>query len=451
MNLCRPLILLVVCVAFPLTAAGADDATDWPSFRGPRGSGVADGFPVLSEWNVDAAAGEIEGVLWQTRVPGLGHSSPIVSGDRIFLATAIASDGDAPLQVGRGGAPDAADDNGEQSWVVLCYDKRTGDELWRKTAHQGRPRATRHAKATHANTSVAVEGNHVVAFFGSEGIHCYDLEGNLHWSRDLGVVDISKYGIGWGYASSPAIHNDRIAIVCDDPENPFLAVLRLSDGEELWRVSRKDVCERSWGTPFIQSGPARTQVVVNGWPWIVAYDFESGDELWRIRGGGDNPVPTPFESHGSIYITNAHGAQSPIYVVRPDASGDISPTDEAGVDESIVWSTTRGGSYMSTPVVYRDHLYLGNSNGVVRCFNALTGQKVYEKRLASGAGILSSLVAAEGKIYCASENGTVYVLAAGPEFKVLARNKMGQPCFATPAISQGVLYFRTTERLVAIQ
>jgi outer membrane protein assembly factor BamB len=216
-------------------------------------------------------------------------------------------------------------------------------------------------------------------------------------------------------------------------------------------VSRKDICERSWGTPFIHSNQVRTQVVVNGWPWIVAYDFETGDEFWRIRGGGDNPVPTPFEAHGWIYVTNAHGAQSPIFVVRPEANGDISPSAEEGINESIVWSTTGGGSYMSTPVVYRGYLYLGNSNGVGRCFNALTGQKVYEKRLGMGAAILSSLVAAEGKIYCASENGTVYVLAAGPDFKLLARNRMGQPCFATPAISQGVLYFRTTGSLLAIE
>ena len=450
---------LLVCVSIPMSTSGADPVTDWPTFRGPAGNGVADGFPVRSSWNADAEAGEIDGILWRIEVPGLGHSSPIVSGHRVFLATAIAADGKAPLQVGRGGRPDAADDNGEQSWVILCYDKSTGKELWRKTAHSGRPRATRHAKATHANTSVVVDGDHVVAFFGSEGLYCYDLEGNLEWSQDLGVIDISKYGIGWGYASSPAIHNNRIAVVCDDPKNPFLAMLRLSDGEDVWRMSRKDICVRSWGTPFIHSSAKRTQVVVNGWPWIVGYDFDSSDELWRIRGGGDNPVPTPFEANGWIYITNAHGAQSPIYVVRPDATGDISPpekTQEANddpkiaADQPIVWSTQRGGSYMSTPVVYQDYLYLGNSNGVVRCFNAKTGDKVYEQRLGGGASILASLVAADGKIYCASENGTVYVLAAGPDFKVLASNKMGQPCFASPAVSNGVLFFRTTDSLVAI-
>ena len=146
--------------------------------------------------------------------------------------------------LGAGGQPTAADDAREHRWVIFCYDKFTGKELWRKTAHKGSPRATRHVKATQANTSLALDGKNLIAFFGSEGLYCYDLDGNLKWSKDLGVINISKYGIGWGYASSPAIHQDRIALTCDDPSNPFLVVLRLSDGEELWRVSREGVSER---------------------------------------------------------------------------------------------------------------------------------------------------------------------------------------------------------------
>ena len=429
---------------------GPTSQTDWTSFRGRGSRGIADGFPVPEKWNADETAGDINGVLWSTQVPGLGHSSPVISGERIFLTTAIAAETAAPLNVGRGGGRDAADDNGEQLWLVLCYDRRTGVELWRKTAHQGRPRVTRHVKATHANTSVAIAGDNVVAFFGSEGIHCYDLDGNLKWTRDLGIINISKYGIGWGYASSPAIHNHRIVIVCDDPDKPFVAALRLSDGGFIWRQSRQDICERSWGTPFIHSSHSRTQTVVNGWPWIVSYDLETGVELWRIRGGGDNPVPTPFEANGWIYITNAHGAESPIFVVRPDANGDISPPRDSGSNQSILWSTRRGGSYMSTPVVYGDYLYLGNTNGVIRCFQAKTGEKIYEQRLGARASIYSSLVAADGKIFCASENGTVYVVKTGPEFKVLAENQMGKPIFASPAIADGTLFFRTTGTLVAI-
>lgn len=433
------------------SASRPASGSDWPCFRGQAGRGVADGYPVRTQWNADDTSGEMSGVLWAVKVPGLGHSSPVVVGDRVFLATAIAADGQAPLHVGKGGQPDAADDHGEQSWVVLCFDRRSGEELWRRTAHQGPPQATRHAKATHANTTVAVAANNVVAFFGSEGIHCYDLDGKRKWSRDLGVINISKYGIGWGYASSPAIHRDRIVIVCDDPANPFIAALQLSNGEEVWRTSRKEICERSWGTPFIYETSSRSQAVINGWPWIVSYDLNSGGELWRIRGGGDNPVPTPFEANGLIYVTNAHGAQSPIFVVRPDATGDITPPEDSGSNDSILWSTLRGGSYMSTPVVYGDYLYLGNTNGIVRCFHAQTGEQIYEKRLGSGAAITASLVAANGNIYCASENGAVYVLEAGPEFNLLSRNEMGQPCLATPAISRGVLFIRTVDRLVAVK
>lgn len=423
----------------------------WTTFRGSDGRGVAAGFSVRTEWNAVADSDAAEGVLWSVDVPGLAHSSPVIKGDHIFLATAIAADGTAPLKVGRGGRPDAADDNGEQSWIVLCYDRLSGKEVWRKTAKTGKPQATRHAKATHANTSVTIDGDNLIAFFGSEGIYCFDLDGNQKWSRDLGVIDISKYGIGWGFASSPAVYDDRIVIVCDDPDKPFVAALKLSDGEEIWRKSRKDICVRSWGTPFIHSSKQRTQAVVNGWPWIVSYDVTSGDELWRIKGGGDNPVPTPFEANDWLYITNAHGAESPIFVVKPDASGDITPPTETGSNDSVVWSTRRGGSYMSTPVVYGDYLYLGNTNGVLRCFNAKTGAKVYEKRLGSGAAIYSSLVAADGKLFCPSENGNVYVVKAGKDFELLAKNNMSDPLFATPAVVDGTMYFRTTTKLIAIK
>jgi outer membrane protein assembly factor BamB len=451
MNL-KQVTLLFSCGAliFTAQAVAADEPQNWPSFRGPAAGGVADGYPLRTSWNADPTDPNNEGVLWRAPVPGVGHSSPVVWGDRIFVCTAVTEGAKASLMLGAGGQPTAADDSREHRWVILCYDKTTGEELWRKTAHKGSPRATRHVKATQANTSLAVDGKNLIAFFGSEGLYCYDLDGNLQWNRDLGVINISKYGIGWGYASSPAIHQDCIALACDDPSNPFLAVFRLSDGEQLWRVSRKDISERSWGTPLIHQGPETTQVVVNGWPWIVSYNLETGKELWRIHGGGDNPIPTPFIANGWIYITSSHGAQSPIYVVRPEARGDITPTKEASSNEGMVWSTSKGGSYMATPVVYRGKIYLGTS-GIVRCFDATNGDKVFAERLDSRASIIASLVAGDGKIYCASEEGAVYVLAAGSELEVLARNPMGEPCFATPAISQGVLYFRTTESLVAIK
>ncbi|GAB5402526.1 MAG: PQQ-binding-like beta-propeller repeat protein [Aureliella sp.] len=439
-------LIAVACIS--LSAIGDDHDTDWPGFRGPGARGTMAGYDCPESW--DATDATDKRIKWRTEVPGLGHSSPVIFGDKLFLTTAVSAQEDVPLQIGRGGNIAAADDSGEQTWWVLCYDKSTGDELWRKKACAGKPKATRHTKATHANASVAADEKHIVAFFGSEGCYCYDHDGNLLWEKDLGVVDISKYGIGWGYASSPSIYSDRVVLVCDDPKNPYLIALRLSDGEEIWRRGREGISERSWATALVHGSGSNMQVVVNGWPWIVSYDFATGDERWRIEGGGDNPTPSPFAIGETIYITNSHGGKSPIYAIESSATGNLSDTENDG-SKSVLWQVERGGSYMATPVVWDDYLYLGNTNGVVRCFHATTGEKIYEQRLGGGASVTASLVAADEKIYCPSEDGFIYVIKPGPKFEILAKNNMGEPCFATPALSAGVLYVRTTKTLFAIQ
>lgn len=421
--------------------------TDWPAFRGAGGRGVAEGFALPTSWNADSSAGELQNVHWQIDVPGLGHSSPVIAGNKLFLLTSVAEAGAAPLQVESGGKPTAADDNGVQDWLLLCYDKNNGEELWRQTLHRGEPRATRHAKATHANTSVCISGERVISFLGSEGLFCHDLNGKLLWKQDLGVINISKYGIGWGFSSSPTVHDGKILLVCDDPENPFVAARQLSDGEEIWRTPRKEICERSWGTPLVHEEEGMAQVVVNGWPWIVSYDLSNGEEIWRIQGGGDNPVPSPFEANGLIFITNAHGGPSPIFAVRPTARGELDKSDR----ESIAWSVDKGGSYMSTPVVYNDQIYTGSAKGIVRAFNSSTGKTLKQSRLGSKAGVLASLIAGDGKVFAASENGTVYVIEHGPDMNIISENPMGYPCLATPAISEGSIYIRSTKQLTAIK
>jgi outer membrane protein assembly factor BamB len=246
------------------------------------------------------------------------------------------------------------------------------------------------------------------------------------------------------------VYQNRIALLCDSPTDPYLAVLSLADGKEIWRVARKGVCERSWGTPYIHASATGVQVVANGWPWTVSYDLETGKEIWRISGGGDNPIPTPFSANGWIYVTNAHGGKAPVWVVRPDAKGDLTPKPGVKNSEGLVWAAAGVGAYISTPVVYGDYIYLGNTNGVVRCLNAKTGEKMYESRLAPDAQIYASIVAADGRVYFPSLDGVVYVVKAGPVFQVLGRNPMGEPCFATPAILKSTIYFRTTDSLVAV-
>jgi outer membrane protein assembly factor BamB len=294
------------------------------------------------------------------------------------------------------------------------------------------------------------DGSTIVGFFGSEGVHAYTFDGTHRWSRDLGTINVSKYGIGWGFAASPTIHGGRIFLQCDAPDDPYLVALNLADGREVWRTLRKDVCERSWATPFVHADGKRVQVVANGWPYVVSYDGATGKEIWRLRAGGDNPIPTPFAANGLIYVANGHG-NAPVFAVRPTASGDISLAEGATSNPHVVWSNGRNGAYIQTPISYAGLLYSGTNAGVLKCYDAQSGELHYEQRLTTETAAFSaSPVAGDGKVYCTGEEGQVVVVRAGRSLEVAALNQMGETCMATPALSRGTLYFRTRSHLVAI-
>ena len=428
--------------------ASEPQGVHWPSFRGPGASGIAENYRTSTTWNVENS----ENIKWKSPIVGLGHSSPVVWNQRIFITTAISGKKDTPLKVGLYGDVEPVDDESVHKWLVYCLDKNTGEILWKRTAHQGVPKIKRHPKATHANCTPATNGEYVVAFFGSEGLYCYNMNGIELWKRDLGLLDSGFFYLPeaqWGFASSPVIYENAVVVQCDVQKNSFIAAFRIEDGEYIWKTPRDDV--PTWCTPAIHSRDGKTQIVVNGYKHIGGYDFETGQELWKLIGGGDIPVPTPVFSDNLTFITNAHGRMSPIYAIRLDARGDISPGKNADFGDYIVWSYDRGGAYMQTPIVYGDYLYSCRDNGVLSCYKANTGEPIYQKRLGRGAiGFTASPVASNGKIYFTSEVGDIYVIQAGPEFKVLAVNLMGDICMATPAISEGTLFFRTQNHLIAI-
>ena len=438
---------------FLLSASSAATAGNWPAFRGLNASGVAAGANAPTSWNADASAGPLRHVLWKTPIPGLSHASPILWGDRLYVTTAIAKSGNAPLKVGLYGAGDSAEDAGEQDWRVYALDRATGEIAWTRTADQGGPRALRHTKATHANTTISSDGKRLIAFFGSEGLYSYALDGRLLWKKDLGTLINTPAGwdLQWGYASSPVLHKDKVVVVCDVKGGPFAAVLSAQDGRELWRTSRAGVSSQSWSTPAVVDYEGRTQVVLNGWPYIAGYDFATGKELWRLKTEGDIPVPTPVFEHGLIYVTNAHGGAAPLYAIKPDASGDITPAANSRTSAGIVWSEAKNGAYMQTPLVLGDLIYSCSDRGILKAYDARTGKKHYEQRLGGGTtGFSSSPVAAGGKLYFASEEGEVYVVKAGSSFELLATNTMGEITMATPAADDDVLYYRTRGHVVAI-
>ncbi|MCW5977609.1 MAG: PQQ-like beta-propeller repeat protein [Bryobacteraceae bacterium] len=436
----RKYLLFLACLA-----CAAQD-THWPSFRGPNASGVADGYPAPVSWNIEKS----ENVRWKTAIPGLGHSSPVIWGDRIFVTTAVDEKKDSSLKVGLYGNIEPVTDDAAQAWKLLCLDRKSGRILWERTAHSGVPKIKRHPKSTHANPTPATNGRQVIAFFGAEGLYAYDFDGKLLWKKDLGVLDSGFFvapEAQWGFASSPVIHDDLVIVQCDVLTKPFLAAFRLKDGSEAWRTPRTDV--PAWSTPTVADGE-KAQIIVNGFKHIGGYDARTGREIWKLRGGGDIPTPTPVLGHGLAFITNAHGGMSPIYAVRLTATGDISLKEGERSNWHVAWSQPREGAYMPTPVVYGDYLYMGRDNGVLSCYRAVTGERLYQERLGKGGGFSASLVAADGKVYVSSEEGDVFVVQAGPEFRLLATNSMDDLTMATPAISEGTLYFRTRRSLIAI-
>lgn len=441
--------VLLAGIASPGPSTVPRPGVDWPQFRGIGAAGIAEGFSLPTTWNTADGTN----VAWKTDIPGLGHSSPVVWGNDVFVSTSISGQKDAGLKIGAYGAIMPVQDDTEHEWRVYALDKTTGEIKWQQTAYKGVPKVKRHTKATHANSTLATDGERLIAFFGSEGVYAYDLEGKLLWKKDLGVLDAGYFMVPaaqWETGSSPVIHEGVVILQVDVQKDSFLAAFDANTGKELWRTTRMDV--PTWGTPTIHTVKGQTQVIVNGFKHAGAYDFKTGKEIWKLTGNGDIPVPTPVVHDGLIYITNAHGPASPVFAVRDTARGDISLTPDTTSSEHIQWSVSRGGGYMCTPLVYRGLVYIATYNGVLSAFDAKTGERKFQERLLTDAAsaFTSSPVANDGKIYIAGEDGDVIVVKAGPVFERIATNQMTSPVLASPAISEGRLLLRTQTQLISI-
>lgn len=429
-----------------LSISGAiTQAQQWPSFRGPNATGVADGAKPPTSWN----AAKSENILWKTAIPGLSHASPIVWGTRVFVITAISSDPAIGFKAKDKGI-NLANDAIKHTWRIYCLDKTSGKILWENTAYEGIPRTGRHVKATQANATPATDGKHVVALFGSEGLDCYDINGKLLWKKDLGVLNPGLWDdpkSSWGHSSSPLIYHDLVIIQADGHKQSFIAAFNLKDGKQVWRVERGEIT--SWSTPVINATKDRTELVANGGHYIRGYDPLTGKELWRFADGDTQvKMQAPQISHGLIYITGGYPAGRPMYAFRSGANGDISLKQGQETNDFLAWSSSKGSPYTPTPIVYDGLFYACADNGVLTAYDALTGERIYQERLPSSFS--ASPVAADGKLYLASEDGDVFVVKAGRKFELLATNPMGQALMATPAMSAGILIVRTENALYAI-
>ncbi len=355
-------------------------------------------------------------------------------GKRVFVTSAI-SGKEADLKIGLYGDVTSVDDDSEHEFITVCLDSENGKELWRKTACKRVPSVKRHLKSTHANCTVATNGQFVVASFASEGLYCYSMEGELVWQKDLGRLDSGWFfdrDYQWQFGSSPVIHDGKLILQCDIQEGSFLAMLDLASGQEIWRVERDEI--PSWSTPTVVSTPSGLQIVTNATRAARGYDFTSGKELWRIGRNSEIVVPTPFAAHGLIYVSSGYRPIQPIYAIRLDSTGDLTLPEDKRQSEFVAWSETSGGPYMPTPIVYGDYLYACSNSGILTCYQARTGSLVYKKRLPmkGSRSFVGSPIASDGKLYLTSEEGETAVIKAGPAFELIANNSCGETCLTTP-------------------
>lgn len=434
--------LAMLLLSLPLS--GGD--VNWPSFRGPEASGVADGQKLPLTWDAG------KNIKWKTRIPGLAHSSPVVWGYRVYVTTAVSSRGNAGFRPGLYGDGDASEDRSSQQWKVYALEKKTGKVIWERVAYEGVPNEKRHMKATYANATPATDGRYVVAWFGSQGVYAYDMDGKLVWKRDLGRFNVGAYddkSFEWGTASSPTIYKDLVILQCDTQEESALVALDIKSGKTVWKTVRQEL--PSWSTPTVVRGPSRTELVTNSPNFIRGYDPDTGKELWRLGGSSKITAPTPVYSGNLIVVASGRRPEKPLFVLRTGASGDITLKEGQTSSDAVVWTKQLAGPYMPTPIIYQGLLYVLGNDGILTCYDLARGEVKYTARVPhQGSGFSGSPVASDGRIYLPSEDGDVFVVRAGPKFELLSTNHLGELLMSTPAISEGLMLIRAEHDLFAV-
>ncbi len=449
----RPVRLRLIAaatVAAVLASQAASAASDnWPQFRGPDGTAVIADDPALPEsWSAT------ENVAWRTPIPGLGWSSPIVWGDRVFVTTVVADeDYEGPrtgLYLPAGGADTPPDPPpGTHHWLLLCFDLGSGELLWQRTAHSGPMTATIHPKNSFASATPVTDGERIYALFGNLGLFAYDLDGRLVWSRDIESLPDQW---GWGAGSSPALLDDQVLVMHDNDEDSYLASFDAATGEQNWRTPRDEVS--AWSTPFVWRNDLRTEIVTVARTQVRSYD-PAGNLLWWFSGDMTSAtVPTPVPGDGIIYVSSGHVGHDhrPVYAVLPGAAGDITLRPRQRANEYIRWYDPRGASYNPSPLLYRGIYYTLLDRGFLTAHDARTGRTVYDRvRIEPGATFTSSPWAYNGKIFALSEDGDTYVIAAGPDYELLGKNVIGEMTLASTAVAGRTLLLRTASNLYAIR
>jgi outer membrane protein assembly factor BamB len=432
------LIFSVLCSSF-LTIAAQDR---WPQFRGAQSTGVAEDVSLPDKWSAT------ENVAWKADIPGVGWSSPIVWGDKIFVTSVINTGDSEPPKKGLYFGGERPASSSEHRWMVYAVDFKTGKVLWEREVFRTVPKITRHLKNSYASETPVTDGERVYAYFGNVGLFCFDVKGALLWKQ---MIEPRKTRFGWGTAASPVLYKDRLYVVNDNDEQSYLMALDKKTGKQIWKIDRE--IGTNWATPYIWENEKRAELIVPATKAVRSYDLD-GTVLWEFKGMSSIAIPVPFSKHGLLYITSGYvGDQHrPVYAIKPGASGDISLKEGETSNQFIAWYQRQAGPYNPSPIVYGELYYTLLDRGFFTAHDAKTGKEVYGKqRIDPVAGAFtSSPWAYNGKIFCLSEDGDTFVIQAGGEYKLLGKNSLDEMCMATPAIAKGSLIIRTATKLYRI-
>lgn len=446
-----PCLLLISCTK----------KQDWNQFRGPGGDMSFTSSSLPGEW------GTGKNIKWVTGLDGTGYSSPVVWGDKVFITSAFPEKvnpapqrpAGPPPQPGQGPQGGPAPQPGQgmpqppqgqpmpeirdtsyltesYRWELICYDLNSGKEIWRQVAYQGVPRAAKNASSSYACETPVTDGSRVLAYFGMNGLYCYDMDGKLIWQKDLGAFYTLK---GWGTGSSPVIYNDVVFIQFDNEESSSLIAIDPATGNEKWKVARDE--KTTYSTPYIWKNKVRTEIVTCG-KTARSYDPETGKLLWELNTGGEMVIPSPTGNEELLYIGNAGGREpkSILYAVKAGTSGEIA------------WKSEESGLANPSPLLYNGHLYVIGSRGEIAVLNASNGDLKYQKRINGIGGCWASPWASNGNIYYLDEKGSTHVFKEGETYEKVADYTLeGNKFWASVAVTGDSYIFRAADKLYCIK
>lgn len=450
------IVKLTLTLTFAVVALvhGAIVASDWPQWRGPNGTGVADGMPLPLTWSAT------ENIAWKAPIAGLGVSAPIAVGDRVFVTSQIGAgtrragnhptmvqggdavkEGERPLGTSRtsGTSGNAALTAASTTFLVEAFNRRDGRSQWTYRLAADDPLPPVHEKHNLASPSPVSDGERVYAWFGTGQLVALDMAGRPVWQRHLGK-ELGAFDVNWGHGSSPTLYGDLLILLCDHPPSSYLLALDTRTGKERWKVDRgKD--RTSYSTPVVIEGPKGPELIVNSSERVDVFDPRTGAALWHVGGANRFPIPVASYHDGVIYLSRGYRS-GPYLAVRPGGRGDVSASH-------VLWEVATGAPYVSSVVPYAGHLYMATDAGIATVAEASTGKKIWQERV--GGVFTASPVAGDGKVYLLSESGETIVLKAGAAPAILARNQLGERIVASPAIAHGQLLIRTDDHLWCIR